>query len=129
MHFHIVGAFFPLLNSFINLSFQLHTSLITQSCPTICNPLDCSLLGSSVHGIFQAILEWVSFSRESSRPLSSRTHVFCVSPALQADPLPAEPLRKSKCSISTLQKKKTKTIIRNSFISGTTLKSFPRCGS
>ena len=125
MHFHIVGAFFPLLNSFINLSFQLHTSLITQSCPTICNPLDCSLLGSSVHGIFQAILEWVSFSRESSRPLSSRTHVFCVSPALQADPLPAEPLRKSKCSISTLQKKKNKNNYQKLIYIRNNIEKFP----
>ena len=32
-----------------------------QSCPTLCNPMDCSLLGSSVHGILQArILEWVT---------------------------------------------------------------------
>ena len=32
--------------------------LVTQTCPTLCNPMDCSLLGSSVHGIFQAkILE------------------------------------------------------------------------
>ena len=38
-----------------------------QSCPTLCNPVDCSLPGSSVHGIFQArILEWVAtfFSRD-----------------------------------------------------------------
>ena len=125
MHFHIVGAFFPLLNSFINLSFQLHTSLITQSCPTICNPLDCSLLGSSVHGIFQAILEWVSFSRESSRPLSSQTHVFCVSPALQADPLPAKPLRKSKCSISTLQKKKNKNNYQKLIYIRNNIEKFP----
>ena len=42
-----------------------------QSCPTLCEPMDCSPTGSSVHGIFQArILEWVSisFSRESSQP-------------------------------------------------------------
>ena len=32
-----------------------------QSCPTLCNPIDCSPPGSSVHGIFQArILEWVA---------------------------------------------------------------------
>ena len=32
-----------------------------QSYPTLCNPMDCSLLGSSVHGILQArILEWVT---------------------------------------------------------------------
>ena len=42
-----------------------------QLCPTLCDPMDCSLPGSSVHGIFQArILEWVAifFSRESSQP-------------------------------------------------------------
>ena len=44
-------------------------SLVDQSCPTLCDPMYCSLPGSSVHGIFQAIvLEWiaVSFSRGSS---------------------------------------------------------------
>ena len=35
-------------------------SEVTQSCPTLCDPVDCSLPGSSVHGILQArILEWV----------------------------------------------------------------------
>ena len=46
-------------------------SEVTQSCPTLCNPTDCSLSGCSVHGIFQArVLEWIaiSFSRGSSRP-------------------------------------------------------------
>ena len=36
-----------------------------QSCPTLCDPRDCSLPGSSVHGIFQArVLEWgtIAFS-------------------------------------------------------------------
>ena len=40
---------------------------VTQLCPTLCDPMDCSLPGSSVHGIFQArILEWVAiaFSKE-----------------------------------------------------------------
>ena len=36
-------------------------SEVTQSCPTLSNPMDCSLLGSSAHGIFQArVLEWVA---------------------------------------------------------------------
>ena len=55
--------------------------LVTHSCLTLCDPMDCSLPGSSVHGIFQArILEWVaiSFSRGSSQP-RDRTHVFCIS--------------------------------------------------
>ena len=46
-------------------------SEVAQSCPTLCNPMDCSLTGSSIHGIFQArVLEWVtiSLSRVSSRP-------------------------------------------------------------
>ena len=36
-----------------------------QSCPTLCDPMDCSLPGSSIHGIFQArVLEWgaIAFS-------------------------------------------------------------------
>ena len=36
---------------------------VVQSCPTLCNPMDCSLPGSSVHGILQARpLEWVAIS-------------------------------------------------------------------
>ena len=46
-------------------------SEVAQLCPTLCDPLDCSLPSSSVHGIFQArVLEWgaIAFSRRSSRP-------------------------------------------------------------
>ena len=46
-------------------------SEVPQSCSTLCDPMDCSLLGSSIHGIFQAtVQEWVtiSFFRESTRP-------------------------------------------------------------
>ena len=40
-----------------------------SSCPALCNPMDCSLPGSSVHGILQArILEWVPVSRGSFQP-------------------------------------------------------------
>ena len=48
-----------------------HLSMPAQSCLTLCDPMDCSLSGSSVHGIFQArVLEWIaiSFSRGSSWP-------------------------------------------------------------
>ena len=48
-------------------------SEVAQSCPTLCNPVDCILLHSSIHGIFQArVLEWVaiSFSRGSNPGLS-----------------------------------------------------------
>ena len=45
-------------------------SEVAQSCPTLCNSMDCSLPGSSIDGIFQArVLEWVAsaFSNDQSR--------------------------------------------------------------
>ena len=43
-------------------------SEVTQSCPTLCNPTDCSLPGSSARGIFQArVLEWGAIVFSSSR--------------------------------------------------------------
>ena len=45
--------------------------LVTQSCPTLCDPMDCSSLGSAVHTVLQArILEWIAIplSRGSSQP-------------------------------------------------------------
>ena len=51
-----------------------------KSCLTLCNPMDCSLPGSSVHGISQArILEWVamSFSKGSSQH-RNQTWVSCI---------------------------------------------------
>ena len=50
-------------------AYTMKESEVAQSCLTLCNPVDCSPPGSSVHGILQArILEWVaiSFSRGSS---------------------------------------------------------------
>ena len=52
-------------------SLNSRISEVTQSCPTLCNPMDYSLPGSYIHGIFQArVLEWVaiSFSRGSPWP-------------------------------------------------------------
>ena len=57
-----------------------YTSEVTQSCLTLCDPMDCSLPCSSIHGIFQArVLEWIaiSFSRGPSWP-RDRTRVFCI---------------------------------------------------
>ena len=51
-----------------------------QSCPTLCDPIDGSSPGSSVHGILQArILEWVAmhFSRRSSQP-RDQTYLSCI---------------------------------------------------
>ena len=55
-------------------------SEVAQSSPILCDPMDFSLPGSSVHGIFQAVvLEWIaiSFSRESSL-LRDQTQVSCI---------------------------------------------------
>ena len=81
-----------------SLSVSLYTSIsvtgpmfqevseVAQSCPTLCDLMDCSPPGSSVLGISQArILEWVAIS--SSRR-SSDTEVELGSPALQVDSVP-----------------------------------------
>ena len=52
--------------------------LVTHSCSTLCDPMDCSLPGFSVHGILQAtLLEWIAmpFSRGSSQPMDQ----ICIS--------------------------------------------------
>ena len=62
--------------------------LVTQSCPTLYDPTDCSLLGSSFHRILQArILEWVAIP--FSRYLPNQG-IKPRSPTLQADSLPSE---------------------------------------
>ena len=53
---------------------------VSQLCPTFCDPIDCSSLGSSVHGTLQErILEWVaiSFYRRTSQP-RNQTQVSCI---------------------------------------------------
>ena len=43
--------------------YTISESEVVQSCLTLCDPMDCSLPGPSIHGIFQArILEWVTIS-------------------------------------------------------------------
>ena len=64
--FHVLAV---VKSATMNIGVHESESELTQSCPTLCDPMDYSLPGSSVHGILQArILEWVaiSFSRGSS---------------------------------------------------------------
>ena len=75
----------------------------TQFCLILCNPIDCSPPGSSVHGIFQArILEWVAISYTGDFPNPGIKSEPCISrikprsPALQVHSLPSEPLGKPK---------------------------------
>ena len=66
----------------------LHLYVVTQLCLTLWDPLDCTPLGPSVHGIFQArILKWLPFS--SSRG-SSPKHTSPVSLEVQINSLPTD---------------------------------------
>ena len=67
--------------------------LVAKSCPTLCNPMDCSPPVSSVHGISQVrLLEWVaiSFSRQSSQP-RDQTHVSCILDGFSTTESPKKP--------------------------------------
>ena len=74
----------------MNFSFQKHyiwlkvRVLVTQSCPTLCNPIDCSPPGSSIHGILQVrILEWISIpSSRGSSQTRDQTLVSCITGTL-----------------------------------------------
>ena len=87
----LLGKFYGCVSCFrCNIKFVLSNwpevinlkvnNFVNRSCLTLCDPVDCSPPGSSVHGILQAgILEWVaiSFSRGSSRP-RNRNCVSCT---------------------------------------------------
>ena len=87
------GAVPPLCRCRVYFGGKKVKVLVTQLCPTLCDPMDCSSPGSSVHGILQGrVLEWVaiSFSRDLPDP-----RIEPWSPALQADSLLPEPPRQS----------------------------------
>ena len=65
-------------------------SEVAQSCPTLCHPMDCSLPGSSVLGIFQATHSWSVLPFPSPGDLPD-PGIEPGSPILQADALPSEP--------------------------------------
>ena len=78
-----------------NLHVTCMRAKLLQSCPVLCNPMDCSLPGSLVHGILQArILEWVAMpsSRKSFQPrdqtLNSRLLCFLHWQAGSLSPAP-----------------------------------------
>ena len=61
----------------------------TQLCPILCDSMECSLPGSSVHGVFPArILEWVAFPPPGDIPDLGIKPALPASPTVQADPLP-----------------------------------------
>ena len=67
---------------FICLMWNMHAKLL-QSCPTLCDPMDCSPPGSSLHGILQArILEWVAMRTSRDLPNPGIEPTSLKSPAL-----------------------------------------------
>ena len=52
----------------------MHESEVAQACPTLSDPMDCSLPGSSIHGIFQAkVLEWVAIAFSDELNMEQRS--------------------------------------------------------
>ena len=81
--------------------------LVAQSCLTLCIPMDCSPLGSSVHGISQArILGGLPFPSPGNLPDPEIEPRF---PTLQEDSLPSEPLRKPWNEVGQMIKMKRET--------------------
>ena len=79
--------------------------LVAQLCLTLCDPMDCSPPGSSVHGILQArILEWVAipFSRGSSQP-RDWTQVSCTASRFFTTEPPGKPHQSEWSSSKSLQ--------------------------
>ena len=80
--------------------------LAAQLCPTLCDSMDCSSPGSSVHGLLQSrILEWNGQPFSSSRNLPYPEIEF-KSPVSQADSLPSKPPGKPKCYCKYAQRLK-----------------------
>ena len=56
---------------------SLSSCLTRSSCPTCSDPIDCSLPGSSIHGIFQArVLEWGAIAFSESIPRMGHVYLF-----------------------------------------------------
>jgi len=103
---------------------------VAQSCPTLCNPTDCSPPGSSVHGILQArILEWIaiSFSRGPSQP-RDQTHVSYVLLHWQVGSLPLVPPGKVVRWRSCLQNgSRALRNVASALVNSLTSDCFPSC--
>ena len=78
---------------YINIYIYIYKVLVTQSCLTLCYPIDCSQAGSSVHGIFQTrILEWIviifssgsSWSRDQTQTSQIAGRLFTISTTREA---------------------------------------------
>ena len=111
----------------LNYLMKTEWCLVTKSCLTLCDPMDCSPPGSSVRGISQArILEWVAipFFRGSSQA-RDRT---CISLHWQVDSLPLSHLGSPswwwQWSWKLLNSNKNQRLLRVHYVSVSALKYF-----
>ena len=82
---------------------QFVSVLVIQSCPTVCDPMDCSPPGSSVHGILQARIYWSGLTFPSPGDLPDPgIEPRSADSFLQADSLPSEPPGKLVSIVSLL---------------------------
>ena len=90
---------------------QESESEVAQSFLTPSDPIDCSLPGSSVHGISQTrVLEWVPFPAAGDLP---EPEIKPKSPTLQADALPPEPPEKQKITTKKNTTQKTEPLAKH----------------
>ena len=92
--YYFAGLMYEYMKKWMETS--MDWSEVAQSCPTLCDSMDCSPPGSSIHEILQAkILEWVaiSFSKGSSQARDQKP----VSPAWQTDSSPVSHLGSPQC--------------------------------
>ena len=102
---HVI--FLQLFYIFVNLVWKVKV-LVCQSCPILCDRIDCSPPGSSVHGILQArVLEWVAIPVPPGD--LPDPGIKTESPALQADSLPFE-LPGKAYKVSLLELKSSQTL-------------------
>ena len=101
-------------------SYCLGKRLVAQSCLALCNPLECSLPASSVHGSFQArMLKWVAtyYSGGIFPTKVLNMHLLSsVFPAMPGDSLPAEPSGKQKTDIKSSLKKSLFPVLKSILI-------------
>ena len=90
---------------------EVNWSEVAQSCPTLCDPMDWSPPGSSVHGIFQArVLEWgaIAFSGETLLLIPISHHIYKVHihlPLLSPTYCQSKKKKKKKCHTNQYQRK------------------------
>ena len=105
-HTHSVDYNNSWLERLSHLCFPVELFLIymsdSQSCPSLCDPMDCSLPGSFIHVILQArILEWVAISFRGSSQPRDQTYISCLAGGFFTAEPPGTPLGRLRAGLFT----------------------------